>query len=136
MARQIDPWLGVPQTAVLEENLLAVQRRLQRLDIKLSEMEARLGRVARVASEAKADAHQVSGETRQLEGQLAEVAAALLVLTDQIPVPHLPNGKLACLALSFSSRRKARSTCGRRNRAGPSSRPPVTARRFTPTLMG
>lgn len=87
MARQIDPWLGVPQAAVLEENLLAVQRRLQRLDIKLSEMEARLGRVARVASEAKADAHQVSGETRQLEGQLAEVAAALLVLTDQIPVP-------------------------------------------------
>jgi chromosome segregation ATPase len=87
MVRQIDPWLGVPQTAVLEENLLAVQQRLQRLDIKLSEMEARLGRVARVASDAKADAHQASGETRQLEGQLAEVAAALLVLTDQISGP-------------------------------------------------
>ncbi len=87
MARQIDPWLGIPQTAVLEENLLAVQHRLQRLDIKLSEMEARLARVARVASEAKADAHQVSGETRRLEGQLAEAAAALRVLTDQITVP-------------------------------------------------
>ena len=83
MARQIDPWFGVPQTVVLEENLLAVQQRLQRLDIKLSEMEARLGQVARVASEAQADAHQASGETRALEGQLAEVAAAVGVLTGQ-----------------------------------------------------
>lgn len=83
MARQIDPWLG-GQTVVLEENLLAVQLRVRGLDVKLREMETRLVRVAAVASEAKADADQVSGQTLQLEAQLAGVAAALLMLADQL----------------------------------------------------
>jgi chromosome segregation ATPase len=87
MARQIDPWLGGPQTAALEENLLAVQTRLQRLDVRLSEMEARLGRVARVATEAKAAADEVRGQTQQLEEQLSGVAAALLMLADQLGAP-------------------------------------------------
>ncbi len=84
MARQIDPWLGVPQTAVLEENLLAVQLRVQGLDVKLGELEAQLGRVAQAASEAKTDVNQVSGQTLQLEAQLAGVAAALLMLAGQL----------------------------------------------------
>jgi hypothetical protein len=84
MARQIDPWVGVPQTVVLEENLLAVQLRLQGLDVKLREVEARLERVALVADEAKLDVDQASGQTLQLEAQLAGVAAALLMLTDQL----------------------------------------------------
>jgi hypothetical protein len=87
MARQIDPWLGEPQTAVLEENLLMVQIRLQRLDATLSEMEARLGRVARVAAEAKAATDEVRGQTQQLEARQAELAAALLMLADQVGAP-------------------------------------------------
>jgi len=84
MARQIDPWLGVPQGVVLEENLLAVQLRLQALDVKLREAEARLERVALVADEAKLDVDRASGQTMQLEAQLAGVAAALLMLADQL----------------------------------------------------
>ena len=87
MARQIDPWVGVPQTVVLEENLLAVQLRLQGLDVKLREVEARLERVALVADEAKLDVDQVGGQTLQLEAQLAGVAAALLMLADQLSTP-------------------------------------------------
>ena len=86
MARQIDPWLGVPQTAVLEENLLAVQVRLQGLDVKIRELEARLVRVAQAASEARSDAHRANGQTLQLEAQLADVAGALLMLADQLAV--------------------------------------------------
>jgi len=84
MARQIDPWLGVPQTAVLEENLLAVQVRLQRLDVKIRELEARLVRVAQAASEARSDADRANGQTLQLEAQLADIAGALLMLADQL----------------------------------------------------
>ena len=86
MARQIDPWLGVPQTAVLEENLLAVQVRLQGLDVKIRELEARLVRVAQAASEARSDADRANGQTLQLEAQLADIAGALLMLTDQLAV--------------------------------------------------
>ena len=84
MARQIDPWLGVPQTAVLEENLLAVQVRLQGLDVKVRELEARLIRVAQAASEARSDADRANGQTLQLEAQLADIAGALLMLADQL----------------------------------------------------
>jgi hypothetical protein len=84
MARQIDPWLGVPQTAVLEENLLAVQMRLKGMEIKLRELDARLGRVAQTANEARSDADRVSGQTLALEAQLADIAGALLMLTDQL----------------------------------------------------
>jgi hypothetical protein len=94
MARQIDPWIGVPQTVVLEENLLAAQLRLRGLDVMLGEVEARLGRVALVADQAKSDVDQVSGQTRQLEAQLAGVAAALLTLANQLsaagPARHAP----------------------------------------------
>lgn len=90
MARQIDPWVGVPQTVVLEENLLAVQVCLQGLDVKLREVEARLGRVALVADEAKLDVDQVSGQTLQLEAQLAGVAAALLMLAEKVSPPREP----------------------------------------------
>ena len=86
MARQIDPWLGVPQTAVLEENLLAVQVRLQGLDVKLRELEARLVQVAQAANEARSDADRASGQTLQLEAQLADIAGALLMLADQLAV--------------------------------------------------
>ena len=84
MARQIDPWLGVPQTAVLEENLLAVQMRLKGMEIKLRELDARLGRVAQTADEARSDADRASGQTLALEAQLADIAGALLMLTDQL----------------------------------------------------
>ena len=84
MARQIDPWLGVPQTAVLEENLLAVQMRLKGMEIKLRELDARLGRVAQTANEARSDADRASGQTLALEAQLADIAGALLMLTDQL----------------------------------------------------
>ena len=84
MARQIDPWLGVPQTAVLEENLLAVQMRLKGMEIKLRELDARLGRVAQTADEARSDADRTSGQTLALEAQLADIAGALLMLTDQL----------------------------------------------------
>ena len=84
MARQIDPWLGVPQTAVLEENLLAVQMRLKGMEIKLRELDARLGQVAQTANEARSDADRASGQTLALEAQLADIAGALLMLTDQL----------------------------------------------------
>ena len=87
MARQIDPWLGVPQTAVLEENLLMVQVRLQGLDVKVRELEARLAQVAQAAGEARSDADRANGQTLQLETQLAGVAAALLMLADQLSTP-------------------------------------------------
>lgn len=86
MARQIDPWLGAPQTAVLEENLLTVQVRLQGLDIKVRELEARLVQVAQAAGEARSDADRANGQTLQLEAQLADIAGALLTLTDQLAV--------------------------------------------------
>ena len=76
MARQIDPWVGVPQTVVLEENLLAVQLRLQGLDVKLREVEARLERVALVADEAKLDVDQASGQTLQLEAHASPPRSA------------------------------------------------------------
>ena len=90
MARQIDPWLGVPQTAVLEENLLAVQVRLQGLDVKVRELEARLVRVAQAASEARSDADRANGQTLQLEAQLADIAGAVLMLADQLAVTGTP----------------------------------------------
>ena len=100
MARQIDPWLGVPQTAVLEENLLAVQMRLKGMENKLRELDARLGRVAQTASEARSDADRASGQTLALEAQLADIAGALLMLTDQLaaagcsPGRRRPRGQL------------------------------------------
>jgi hypothetical protein len=110
MARQIDPWVGVPQTVVLEENLLAVQLRLQGLDVKLREVEARLERVALVADEAKLDVDQASGQTLQLEAQLAGVAAALLMLTDQLctagPARSAPAGGPAPADVSAAVARK------------------------------
>ena len=86
MARQIDPWLGVPQTAVLEENLLMVQVRLQGLDIKVRELDARLVQAAQAANEARSDADRANGQTLQLEAQLADIAGALLMLADQLAV--------------------------------------------------
>ncbi len=104
MARQIDPWVGVPQTVVLEENLLAVQLRLQGLDVKLREVEARLDRVALVADEAKVDVDRASGQALQLEAQLAGVAAALLMLAGQLstagPVRSAPGGGAAPAEMS------------------------------------
>jgi hypothetical protein len=110
MARQIDPWFGIPQTVVLEENLLAVQLRLQGLDVKLSEVEARLGRVGLVAGEAKSGVDEVSGQAMQLEAQLAGVAAALLMLADQLstagPARSAPAGGPAPADVSATVARK------------------------------
>ena len=86
MARQIDPWLGVPQTAVLEENLLMVQVRMQGLDAKVRELEARLVQVAQAANEAGSDADRANGQTLKLEAQLADIAGALLMVADQLAV--------------------------------------------------
>jgi len=92
MARQLDPWLGVPQAAVLEENLLAVQVRMQGIEARLREMEARLGRVAVAGAETRAYADRLGGQTLALEARLAGVAAALLMLADQVAAGDAPGG--------------------------------------------
>ena len=91
MARQIDPWLGVPQTAVLEENLLMVQVRLQGLDVKVRELEARLVQVAQAANEARSDADRANGQTLQLEAQLADIAGACSCWPTSWPSPGPPS---------------------------------------------
>ena len=103
MARQIDPWLGVPQTAVLEENLLMVQVRLQGLDVKVRELEARLAQVAQAAGEARSDADRANGQTLQLEAQLADIAGALLMLTDQLAVTGTTGTTGPALAMQSAS---------------------------------
>jgi len=90
MARQIDPWLGVPQGAVLEENLLTVQLRLQALEARVRDMEARLGRVAQGATETRADTDRAGRQALALEARLAGVAAALLMLADELAAGGQP----------------------------------------------
>ena len=114
MARQIDPWLGVPQTAVLEENLLAVQVRLQGLDVKIRELEARLVRVAQAASEARSDADRANGQTLQLEAQLADIAGALLMLADQLAAAGTPGTTGPVPAMESASVEDASSLVARK----------------------
>ncbi len=63
-----------------------VQVRLQGLDVKVRELEARLMEVAQAASEATSGADRANGQTLQLEAQLADIAGALLMLADQLAV--------------------------------------------------
>ena len=63
-----------------------VQVRLQGLDVKVRELEARLVEVAQAASEATSGADRANGQTLQLEAQLADIAGALLMLADQLAV--------------------------------------------------
>ena len=114
MSRQIDPWLGVPQTAVLEENLLAVQMRLKRMDIKLRELDARLGQVAQAADEAGAAADRASGQTLQLEAQLADIAGALLMLADQLAATGTAGPAGAAPAVTSASVEDASSLVARK----------------------
>jgi len=62
-----------------------------------------------VADEAKLDVDQASGQTLQLEAQLAGVAAALLMLTDQLCTavrPVCPAGGPAPADVSAAVARK------------------------------
>lgn len=84
MSRQIEPWLSVPQPAVLEEHLHTLRVRIQGLEGRMAGLETQLGRLDRQTQEVRTQLMQVQGWTHEVEEQLAEVAGALSMMADDL----------------------------------------------------
>ena len=84
MTRQIDPWHGAPQPAVLEEYMHSLQVRVRGLEGRVLGLEEALGRLDGQTREIGPALAEVRAWARELEGQLSEVTAALSMLADDL----------------------------------------------------
>ncbi len=97
MTRQIDPWRGTPQPAVLEEYLHSLQVRVQGLEGRVLGQEEAFGRLDGQTQQIRTELTEVRARAGELEGQVAELAAALAMLADglardnagQVPGPRV-----------------------------------------------